>query len=82
MSANKIVLKFKVSSFRKIPNPYLKSENVAERTPEMYILICDVKDLPEDIPMQTNPRMQNTRTNVAKKSKYLSQTIMIDFSIC
>ena len=37
-------LKFKVSSFRKIPNPYIKSENVGETKPEMYVLICDVKD--------------------------------------
>ena len=33
----------------------------------MYILICDVKDLPLDIPMDTNPRMQNENTRVAKK---------------
>jgi len=62
-----MMLKFKVSSFRKIPNPYIKSENVGETKPEMYILICDVKDLPTDIPMGTNPRMQNEKTKVAKK---------------
>lgn len=67
MSNNKMILKFKVSSFRKIPNPYIKSENVGETKPEMYVLICDVKDLPTDIPMGTNPRMQNEKTKVAKK---------------
>lgn len=64
---NKMELKFKVSSFRKIPNPYIRSDNVGETKPEMYILICDVKDLPPDIPMTTNPRMQNEKTKVAKK---------------
>ncbi len=64
---NKMELKFKVSSFRKIPNPYIKSDNVGETKPEMYVLICDVKDLPSDIPMGTNPRMQNEKTKVAKK---------------
>ena len=64
---NRMELKFKVSSFRKIPNPYIKSENVGETKPEMYVLICDVKDLPTDIPMGTNPRMQNEKTKVAKK---------------
>ena len=64
---NKMELKFKVSSFRKIPNPYIRSENAGETKPEMYVLICDVKDIPSNIPMQTNPRMQNTKTNVAKK---------------
>ena len=64
---NKMELKIKVSSFRKIPNPYIKSENVGETKPEMYMLICDVKDLPDNIPMETNPRMQNEKTKVAKK---------------
>lgn len=64
---NKMELKFKVSSFRKIPNPYIRSDNIGETKPEMYVLICDVKDLPSDIPMATNPRMQNEKTKVAKK---------------
>lgn len=64
---NKIELKFNVSSFRKIPNPYLRSDNSGETKPEMYVLICDAKDIPNDIPMQTNPRMQKTTTSVAKK---------------
>lgn len=61
-------LTFKVQSFRKIPNPYLKSEE-GENGAEMYVAICDVKDLPEDFPMETNPREQKMTTNVAKKIK-------------
>lgn len=61
------VLKFKVSSFRKIPNPYLTSKNEGEKKPEMYELICDVLDVPDSIPMGTNPREQKLNTSVAKK---------------
>lgn len=59
---------FKVKSFRKIPNPYIKSES-GDPIPEMYIMLCDVKDLPDNIPMDTNPREQRLTTGVAKKIK-------------
>lgn len=64
---NSMMLKFKVSSFRKIPNPYIHSDNMNETKPEMYEIICDVKDVPENFPMETNPRKQNEKTKVAKK---------------
>lgn len=63
-----LTLTFKVQSFRRIPNPYLKSED-GEKGAEMYIAICDVKDIPDNIPMETNPREQKMTTNVAKKIK-------------
>lgn len=66
MENKKMTLTFKVQSFRRIPNPYLKSEN-GEKAAEMYIAICDVKELPDCIPMETNPREQKMTTNVAKK---------------
>lgn len=68
MSNEKMNLTFKVQSFRRIPNPYIKSEN-GEKAAEMYIAICDVKDLPDSFPMETNPREQKMTTNVAKKIK-------------
>lgn len=61
-----IELEFKVASFRKIPSPYFSE---GDNSPEMYTLICDVKEVPKNIPMQTNPREQNLNTNVAKKIK-------------
>lgn len=61
------VLSFKVDSFRKIPNPYLKSDNPSERNPQMYMMVCDVMDIPDDIPMDTNPRKQSLKTEVAKE---------------
>ena len=60
------VLNFKTKSFRKIPNPFYDSDNFMN-TAEMYIMICDIKDIPKDIPMETNPREQKLNTAVAKK---------------
>lgn len=60
------VLKFKTKSFRKIPNPFLDAEHNGGNA-EMYIMLCDVKDIPNDIPMDTNPREQKLTTGVAKK---------------
>lgn len=61
-----VTLTFPAQSFRRIPNPYVKSEN-GDREANMYMAICDVKLLPDSIPMETNPREQNLNTNVAKK---------------
>lgn len=63
-----MTLTFPVQSFRRIPNPYTKSEQ-GEKDAQMYIAICDVKQIPENIPMGTNPREQKMTTNVAKKIK-------------
>ena len=67
MSTNSKVLSFKVDSFRKIPNPYLRSDNPSESLPQMYEMICDVMDIPDDIPMDTNPRKQSLKTDVARE---------------
>lgn len=61
-------LKIKVESFRKIPNPYLLKEE-GEKRAMMYIAICDVKSLPDNIPMDTNPRKQKLTMGVPKKIK-------------
>lgn len=60
---------FKVKSCRKIPNPYFLTNEESAKNAEMYYLICDVKDVPLDIPMGTNPREQKLTTAVAKKIK-------------
>lgn len=66
--AEALTLTFPAQSFRRIPNPYLKAGSGACDA-NMYIAICDVKSIPENIPMGTNPREQNLNTNVAKKIK-------------
>lgn len=58
---------FKTKSFRKIPNPYYLSDEKYIKDAEMYYIICDVKDVPINIPMDTNPREQKLTTAVAKK---------------
>jgi len=69
MSNNSVRVSFKVKSFRKIPNPYVSDTDEGLDKPSMYIAICDVRDLPNNIPMKTNPREQNVKTGVAKKIK-------------
>lgn len=60
------VIELKTKAFRKIPNPFYNLDNYIDSS-EMYIMICDIKDIPEGIPMDTNPRDQNLNTAVAKK---------------
>lgn len=58
----------KAESFRKIPNPVgIFSGN--KKAPEMFFVIVNVKNLPNDIPTDTNPREQNMKTKVASKIK-------------
>ena len=59
-------LTIKVESFRKIPNPYVNKDE-GNKDAMMYIAICDVKNLPNNIPMETNPREQKLTTGVPKK---------------
>lgn len=59
-------LTFKTKSFRKIPNPFYNFDSYMNNA-EMYVMICDIKDIPKDIPMETNPREQNLNTGMAKK---------------
>jgi hypothetical protein len=60
------IIKLKVASFREIPNPFEKI-NAIDIGPKMYFAICDIANIPADIPMSTNPREQKLGTNVATK---------------
>lgn len=64
----KIEYKLKVKFLRRLPNPY---GDVIEgrKTSEIYEVLIDIRDLPKDINMKTNPRFQNMKTNVVKKIK-------------
>lgn len=57
---------FPVVSFRRLPNPYEKLP-IGDHQPTVYMMYVDVKDLPDNIPMKTNPRKQKLTTAVAKK---------------
>ncbi len=66
---NSITTKFKVASCKEILNPYATSKDKLLATPRMFVAICDVMNLPENFPMETNPRDQNLNTKVSKKIK-------------
>lgn len=60
---------FKAESYRKIPSPY-GMDNDTINPQSTYIAICNIKDLPDNIPMDTNPREQKLTTQVPKKIAY------------
>lgn len=55
---------FDAKSFRMMPNPY--SEMGITNVPTIYQAYVEIHDLPDDFPMETNPREQNMNTKVAK----------------
>ena len=59
-------IKFKVNSFRKIPNPFSQDKSSAFSKIENYVAVLDVKHLPTNIPKETNPREQKLTTSVAR----------------
>ena len=59
-------IRFKVNSFRKIPNPFQQDKSSAFSNIENYIAVLDVKHLPTNIPKETNPREQKLTTGVAR----------------
>ena len=48
---------------------YGKTKEDGEKKAMMYMAICDVKNLPDNIPMETNPRKQKLTMGVPKKIK-------------
>lgn len=61
----KKILKFKVNAVRTMASPYKRSEKDESET--IYYLLVNMKDLPEGIPMDVNPRVPKMATNVAKR---------------
>lgn len=60
------LLNFKVNALRTLASPYKTKEN--ENTCEtIYYLLVDMMDIPENIPLDVNPREQKMSTSVAKK---------------
>ena len=61
-------LKFKVNALRTLASPYKKNEKEEATTFEtIYYLLVNMKDLPENIPLDVNPRVPKMGTNVAKR---------------
>jgi hypothetical protein len=67
------VLKLKgVEIFKKLPNPYDKD---SKDKPMSFEILVDIKNLPENFNMATNPRNQNMRTGVVRKIK---ESLLLD----
>ena len=60
-------LKFKVNSLRTLASPYKRGEKDDSSYETIYYLLVNMKDLPEAIPLDVNPRVPKMSTNVAKR---------------
>lgn len=60
-------LKFKVNALRTLASPYKRSEKDESSSETIYYLLVNMKDLPENIPLDVNPRVPKMGTNVAKR---------------
>lgn len=60
------LLNFKIHALRTLASPYKtrENENICET---IYYLLADMNDLPENIPLDVNPREQKMSSSVAKK---------------
>ncbi|MCU7757200.1 AIPR family protein [Bacillus cereus] len=68
MKSNNVVsMKFKVRNVRRMPNPFGEMVDNSQKSPEMYEVLVDVKDVPKDINLKTNPRLQNMKTKTVTK---------------
>lgn len=62
--------KLKARYFRRLPNPFEGKEKAANiKLPEIYEVLVDINELPEEMNFKTNPRFQNMKTKVVKKIK-------------
>lgn len=59
-------LKFKVNALRTLTSPYKKNGKDESTFETIYYLLVNMKDLPENIPLDVNPREPKMTSNVAK----------------
>lgn len=60
-------IKFKIHSMRTLASPYKRTEKDESAEETIYYLLVNMKVLPEDIPLDVNPRVPKMGTNVAKR---------------
>ena len=58
---------FKVNAVRTLTSPYRRDEKESGMYETIYYLLVNMRDLPENIPMDVNPRVPKMETNVAKR---------------
>lgn len=66
---NTTKLNFKVNALRTLTSPYKKAANDDGNLENIYYLLVNMKDLPENIPLDVNPREPKMSTNVARSIK-------------
>ena len=59
-------VQFKVEALRTLASPYRKDEQDETSFETIYYLLVDMKELPDNIPMDVNPRKPKMTTNVAR----------------
>lgn len=60
-------LKFKVKAVRTLASPYRRDEKDSGMYETIYYLLVNMRELPENIPLDVNPRVPKMGTNVAKR---------------
>lgn len=60
-------LKFKVNALRTLASPYRGNGKDETTLETIYYLLVDMRELPENIPLDVNPRVPKMGTNVAKR---------------
>mgnify|MGYP002658427178 FL=1 len=61
----KKIINFKINMIRTLPSPYQK-RGEAGQFETIYYLLVNMKDLPNNIPLDVNPRKPKMTTHVAK----------------
>lgn len=63
------ILNFKVNALRTLASPYKKVGQNDEEFETIYYLLVNMKDLPQSISLDVNPRQPKMTTNVARRIK-------------
>ena len=58
---------FKVEALRTLPSPYQSYKSTTTDSETIYYLLVNMKNLPDNLPLDVNPREPKMTTNVAKR---------------
>lgn len=58
---------FKVEALRTLPSPYQSYKSTTNDSETIYYLLVNMKNLPDNLPLDVNPREPKMTTNVAKR---------------
>jgi hypothetical protein len=78
---NSQFLNFKVHSVRTQSSPYSSKDKDESTLETIYYLLVNMKDLPDSIPLDVNPRVPKMTTNVAKSLRTAVTEAETDFYV-